>query len=344
MEKKILKWTTWSFGILTVVMCASLYVIPFLKEGVISSFFEGLNFWQNEAQVEIDNNLQVPDGKLNIELPEGITSERVEIENDYIGHTIYVRFPKAIENYSEKYSVRGSSNNIAGLSYYKENGKGVLEIKLDKACEYESSYEDGILCMEIKDLHEVYENVVVIDAGHGGNQPGAVKLDISEKEINLNIVLQLKAMLDQVDEKKIKVFYTRLDDTNPTLQERAEMANQLKADLFISVHNNSSSTGEFSDLSGTMVLYSPDENDSSSKRLATICLENVVSSIGSNDRGIVKGDNIYIVRTSEVPVALIEVGYMTNEVELNKLCTSSYQKKVAQGIYNAIMEAFEKGF
>ena len=344
MEKKLLKWTTYSFGLLTLVMCTSLYLLPFFKEGFSASILTGPIFVPEEAPVEIEDDLDLSNDKLNIELPEGVADEDVEIENDYVGHTVYVRFPKAVKNYSENHIVRGSSDHIAGLSYYRENGKGVLEIRLDKACEHYYSYQDGFLRIEFMDLHDVYEQIIVIDAGHGGKQPGAVKKDVNEKDINLKIVQHLKTMLDKVDEEKMKVFYTRLDDSNPSLQERAEMANQLQADLFISVHNNASASGKFTDLNGTLVLYSPDDNDESSKRLAEICLKNVTASAGSANRGLVKGDNIYIVRTSEVPVALIEVGYMTNTVELNNLCTPAYQKKVAQGIYNAIMEAFEEGF
>lgn len=344
MEKKLLRWTTWSLGILTFGMCTTLYLMPFFEEGFSASILTGPSFISDETQVQIEDDLDLPDDKLNIELPEGVADAEVEVENDYVGHTVYVRFPKYVKNYSENHIVKGSSDHIAGLSYYKESGKGVLEIKLDKACEHYYSYKDGFLRIEFMGLHEVYEHVIVVDAGHGGKQPGAVKKDVYEKELNLSIVKKLKALLDEVDEEKLKVFYTRLDDSNPSLQARAEMANQLQADLFISVHNNASASGKFTDLNGTMVLYSPDENDDSSKRLAEICLKNVTKTAGSKDKGLVKADDIYIVRASEVPVALIEVGYMTNTEELNNLCSSTYQKKVAQGIYNAIMEAFEEGF
>ena len=344
MERKILKWTTFWFGLLTIVMCASLYLLPGLKDGFAAAVQKIPEQLFQEKPIEIDEGLALDDEKLNIELPDGISGKDVQIENDYVNRTIYVRFAKAVDRYSENYIVRGSSNHIANLSYYKENGEGVLEIKLDKACEYFYSYQDGFLCMELKDLHEVYEKVVVIDAGHGGTQPGAVKKDISEKNLNLDIVLQLKKILDQEDEKKIKVFYTRLDDSNPSLAERADMANQLNADLFISVHNNASADGKFDNTNGTMVLYSQKQDEEDSKRLAQICLDNVNESAGSKDLGLVKGDHIYIIRTSNVPVALIEVGYMTNTKELNNLCSAEYQKKVAKGIYNAIMQAFEEGF
>ena len=344
MDKRILKWTTWWFGLLTIVMCTSLYFLPSLKDGFSAAVQTVPELLFQETTVEIDENPVLDEHKLNIELPENLTGQDVQISNDYVNHTIYVRFAKAVENYSEKYIVRGSSNHIANLSYYKESGEGVLEIKLDKACEYFYSYQDGFLRLEIKDLHEVYEKVVVIDAGHGGTQPGAVKKDICEKNLNLDIVLKLKELLDEVDENKIKVFYTRLEDSNPSLAERANMANQLAADLFISVHNNASADGKFSNTSGTMVLYSQKQADEESKRLAQICLENVNASTGSKNLGLVKADDIYIVRNSKVPVALIEVGYMTNTKELNNLCDAEYQRKTAQGIYNAIMQAIEEGF
>lgn len=318
--------------------------MPDLKEGFAAAVQTMPEKLFQETPVEIDDDYVLEEDKLNIELPEGVAGQEVQITNDYVNHTLYVRFPVAVDNYSENYIVRGSSNHIANLTYYKENGEGVLEIKLDKTYEHFYSYQDGFLRLEFKDLHEVYEKIVVVDAGHGGTQPGAVKKDICEKDLNLGIVLQLKELLDEVESKKLKVFYTRLEDTNPSLADRADMANQLEADLFISIHNNASADGRFSNVNGTMVLYSESQDENASKRLAQICLENVNESTGSKNLGLIKGDDIYIIRTSKVPVALIEVGYMTNTKELNNLCDTEYQRKAAEGIYNAIMQAFEEGF
>lgn len=295
-----------------------------------------------ETMIEIEDSLLNKE-ELNIELPDDVHWKDVMIENDYVNHSIYVNFPNGVDNYSDDYVVRGSSDHIANLSYYKDGETGVLEINLDKACEYYYSYKSGFLCLKLLDMHDVYEKVVVIDAGHGGKMPGAVKKNIREKDINLEIVLKIKALLDELDEKKVKVFYTRLEDVNPSLTDRVNLANSLEADIFISIHNNASASGKFNNENGTMVLYSPDETNES-KRLAELCLENVNESTGSKRLGLVKADHIYIVANSEVPVALIEVGYMTNTKELNKLCDSKYQQKVAEGVYSAIMQAFEEGF
>lgn len=301
----------------------------------------------SDTQVENDKPEASVEKKeeLNIELPEGLDGSNVTIVNDYLNQTVSIRFDKGADNYSEACRVFGSSNHISTLSYYRDGEAGVLEVKLDQVCEMFYRYRDNFLCVEFVDPHEIYDKVIVVDAGHGGRAPGAVKKDVYEKNLNLAIVNEIKALFDEIDDNSVKVYYTRLTDTNPTLAQRVELANKANADLFISIHNNSSASGKFNEKQGTMVLYSQsDTSEYSSKHFAEICLENVMAAAGSNRRGLAKGDYVYIVRTSEVPVALIEVGYMTNLDELAKLQTAEYQKKVAQGVYNAVMQAFEEGY
>ena len=93
------------------------------------------------------------------------------------------------------------------------------------------------------------------------------------------------------------------------------------------------------------MLYSQsDDRKLGSKRLAQICMDNVTKETGSSAFGLLEADNIYIIRTSNAPVALVEAGYMTNREELDNLTNPDYQKKMAQGIYNAIMQAFDEGY
>ena len=215
---------------------------------------------------------------------------------------------------------------------------------MDHVYELKTEYDSAYYYFDFLTPQEVYDKVVVIDAGHGGRAPGANKQGVNEKEIDLDIVLQLKKILDE-DDHNIGVYYTRTDDSNPTFDQRVQLANKSDADLFISVHNNSDATGNFTKVKGTQVMYSEsDDAKLSSKKLAEICLKNVVDTTGSENRGLLKGDSIYIIRTSKVPVALIEVGFMTNYKELDLLNSTSYQKKAAEGIYNAINEAFQEGY
>jgi len=186
-----------------------------------------------------------------------------------------------------------------------------------------------------------------VDAGHGGSAPGAVKLNIMEKDLNLAIVLELKKLLDQLEEEQnIKVYYTRTEDVNPTLDQRVQLANKVHANMFISVHNNSTRDGEMSDYNGTEVMYDEEkENETMGSRyLSEIMLEETVKVTKSKNDGLIQGHNIYIIRTSDVPVALVEVGFMTSVQELEKLKTKKYQKQAAEGIYNGILRALEEGF
>lgn len=342
MEKQILKWTSVCSVVLTVAICISLYYLPSVKDNVV--------FWSRligkETPIEIeDGTAEIEKEQLHIELPEGIDGKDITITNDYLTQTIYVKFAQAIENYSENYSVKGKSDHIANMSYYKEGDAGVLAIQLDKVCEISYIYKGGNLCVNIIDPHDIYDKIIVVDAGHGGRMPGAVKKGIYEKTINLEIVRQIKEVFDEADDDSLKVYYTRLDDTNPSLMERANLANCVDADLFISIHNNASNTGFFNNQHGTLVLYSADdEGELNSKRFAEICMEHINNSAGSVNLGFADGDDLYVVRNSKVPAVLIEVGYMTNTTELDNLTNPEYQRKVAEGIYDAVMQAFEEGY
>ena len=139
----------------------------------------------------------------------------------------------------------------------------------------------------------------------------------------------------------MKVYYTRTDDSNPSYDERAGLANKADADLFISIHNNSYSRS--SAIKGTEVIYNPaDESEFSSKRLAEICLEEVTGELGSRNRGLIAGSDIHIMHRSKVPVALIEVGFMSNREELKLLNSEEYQDRAAKAVYKAIFRALEE--
>jgi N-acetylmuramoyl-L-alanine amidase len=297
---------------------------------------------QNPSSVvETANDLG---GKLSVELPENVDFSDVTLENDYLTQTVYLTIPTESNDYFSDYRVRGSCDHIQGISYYRQEDKGVIALALDRVYELESEYADGNVYLSFLDPHDVYDKVVVIDAGHGGRDGGADKLGVTEKEINLAILLELKDIFADSGEN-IGVYYTRTDDSNPSLDQRVQLANKSGADLFVSIHNNSSHNGSLSSLNGTEVMYSEsDDSILSSKRFAQICQDHLTAALGSKDIGLLEGDSIYIIRTSEAPVALIEVGFITNREELGKLTTADYQKLAAQSIYDAIEQAFEEGY
>mgnify|MGYP001030798765 CR=1 FL=1 len=297
-----------------------------------------LAFYTEQAEKKEDITFRQ---QLRLELPPDMTEDEVIIKNDYVKQLVTIQIPGVEKDYFSKHPLLGRSDSIDDL--YME--KGVIEITLDAVYEVKSAVEEGYLYVDFLTPQQVYDKVIVIDAGHGGGAPGAIKQGIMEKDINLAIVLQLKELLEQCD-RNIGVYYTRTEDINPTFEHRAQLGGKAKANLYISVHSNSTTDGQMSEYNGTEVMYdeTKDEEGRSSKHLAQICLEEVTELTGSKNNGLTHGNGIYIIRNNEVPAALIETGFMTNQTELNKLVSSEYQELMAQGIYNAIMRALDEGY
>lgn len=340
MQEKILKISTVILTLTTVLAMIVLGQFPRVKtekEQEQMSGLEKLDYDTAKAQQEEVSFFQ----QLRLELPKGVSEADVRIENNYIKQLITITIPEADKDYFDSHPLLGRSDHIDEL--YME--KGVIDITMDAVYEVESTVADGFLYLDFRTPQEVYDKVVVIDAGHGGRAPGAIKQGIQEKDLNLGILVKLKALLDQND-KNIGVYYTRTEDNNPTFEQRAQLANKSGANLFISIHNNSTTDGVMSGYNGTEVMYdeAKSEEGFSSKHLAEICLEETTAALGSKNNGLTQGNSIYIIRNSQVPVALIEVGFMTNQEELDKLKSEEYQQQAAQGIYNAIMRALEEGY
>lgn len=276
---------------------------------------------------------------LSIPLPDDVKEDDITIENSYIDQTILITIDHVDEKFFDDNKLKGSSDHISDIVYGSSGGLAKIELDLDSVYEYHSEMVDNSLNLSFITPKSMYDKIVVIDAGHGGRDNGTEHYNIAEKEINLDIVLKLKELLDKSD---IKAYYTRLDDTKPSNASRVNLANSVDADFFISVHNNGDRTASSS--AGTEVLYHDTEQDKEygSKWLAQLCQDELIKQLGSRDRGLVSGSDIKIIRLSNVPAALVEVGFITNKSEARKLGNDSYQEKAAKGIFNAIKKAYEE--
>lgn len=173
--------------------------------------------------------------------------------------------------------------------------------------------------------------IIVIDPGHGGSDPGAVYSRIYEKDLNLDIAVRLKELLE---ESGARVLMTRESDIYVSLYTRADIANQVGAHLFVSIHNNSSTNPS---TSGTMTLYFPSPEK---KAFAQILHKAVVETLGLPDLGISERPNLVVTRETKMPSALVEVAFMSNERDLALLKTAEFRQKAAEGIYKGILMYF----
>ena len=279
-------------------------------------------------------------GQLRLELPGDIHEDDIAIENHYIDQTVQIKIPGIGESYFFDYPMIGSSDHIDDIIYEVENDEGVIDIMLDQVYELDLTVQESYIYIDFIDPHERYDKIVVIDAGHGGSDPGAMKQKISEKDIDLAIVRKMMALFEASD-ANIGVYYTRTDDSNPSLEQRVQLANLLQADLFLSVYNNSTASGRMSGIHGTEVMYRVSDESGKSKAFAQNCLDALLWNLGSQSKGVVAGDEIYIVRTAQMPVALAEIGFMTNQEELDLLNSEEYQQRAAQALYDAMIKTLE---
>jgi N-acetylmuramoyl-L-alanine amidase len=172
--------------------------------------------------------------------------------------------------------------------------------------------------------------IIAVDPGHGGNDPGmvGVKHKTYEKDLNLSTSLYLKEELEKLG---AKVVMTRTeDDEKPELSERVRIAEEAGSDAFISVHYNSSPKK----VSGTLTFYYSQQDD---RKLARAVESELAKGIGLKSNGISYG-NFHVLRENDVPAALVELGFLTNEKDEEIARTEEYQRAaaaaIAQGLVN----------
>ncbi|GFN30717.1 N-acetylmuramoyl-L-alanine amidase family protein [Paenibacillus xylaniclasticus] len=169
---------------------------------------------------------------------------------------------------------------------------------------------------------------VVIDAGHGGKDPGAGYAGAYEKTFNLSIVLKVKQILDQ--DKRLQVTYTRLDDTYPELSDRVKIANNLKADAFVSIHANASTSSK---TNGTETYYYRQD----SKAFAEIMHKHLIAATGLKNNGVRIG-NYKVIRETTMPAILLESGYLSNASDCKALFDPVVQNRIAAAVAAGIKE------
>ena len=174
---------------------------------------------------------------------------------------------------------------------------------------------------------EVIKNKVVLDAGHGGSDYGAIREGINEKDITLDITQRVASILKS---KGYKVALTRANDTYVSLQDRVEFSENETPEIFVSIHVNSAVAVE---PKGIETHYYHDY----SKELARVVQNHLIKDINTKDRGLLKS-KFYVINHTTVPAILIETGFISNEEERNELVTDSRKQKTAKAIAEGIIE------
>ena len=175
------------------------------------------------------------------------------------------------------------------------------------------------------------KQTVVLDAGHGGSDTGAIGANIYEKDITLDITKRVEKILK---EKGYDVKMTRTDDSYVSLQDRVTFSESYSPDIFVSVHVNSSVKPE---ITGIETHYYHQESMS----LAQTVHASLASTIHSNDRGLFKS-KFYVINHTTSPAILIEIGFISNEEERNQMLSETRKQQTAQSIADGIQKYLQQ--
>lgn len=193
----------------------------------------------------------------------------------------------------------------------------------------------------------VRKNTVVLDAGHGGGDPGKVGVgDVVEKEINLTIAKKVEQLLKK---EKVKVIMTREEDMMlggekgsgtkaEDMKERVRIINEEAPQLAVSIHQNSYQDAV---VHGAQVFY---YSGSEEGEAAAKVMQNALLSVDAENTRQAKANNTYyLLKRTEVPTVIVECGFLSNSEDAANLCDEQYQDKVSEAICKGILEIIHKG-
>ena len=200
------------------------------------------------------------------------------------------------------------------------------------------SEADGYIYIKPVLPKERYSKIIVLDAGHGGSDPGASGNGLIEKNLTLSMLNKARALFDS--DGTIKCYATRTTDTYPSFNDRTDLGNDV-GDAFISIHINDAANTSAAGTE-TYSLYANDQgNGLTSYGLASEILKNLLSQLGTKDRKV-KSENWIVLRQSKIPASLIEIGFITNSGDAAIMGSDAGQQKVAQAIFDSVKNLFNQ--
>ncbi len=306
----------------------------------------------NTSYTEIDVDTTNPNLLKNVSYDSGknaivlkkeelFSIENAEHTDDYLHGKYQIVLPGDYSSIYGSGTMNLPNTEVSSVTFSQQQGKTAITFTQNNVRAYTVTEEANDYYIHIKNPKEVYDKVLVLDAGHGGMDPGTNGNGLKEKDLNLSILQKAYEKLQQTD--KVKVYVTRIDDTYPENTARAEMANDI-ADVFLSIHMNSASPNPTPN--GTEALFITHETDVAGKltsqTVATVVLKNVVNALGTNNRGL-KYDteeqkNLIVLNRTTVPAVIIETLFLSNPGDAKKISDQQYQQKVAEAIYDSIIE------
>ncbi len=262
------------------------------------------------------------EGFFCIPVPDGTAAEDIMIEDRAMDGMTIISIPAKDENYYYKHNLSGSKNNISEIGFSFLDGKVIFEIHTEGISVLSSESDDSFLYLRYDRPGDIYERIILIDPGHGGEDSGSEAYGICEKDIMLGIAEKTR----EVSDNKTGVFFTRTGDSFVPAKEREEYVKKLKPDLLITLHTNADGSTRIT--RGVEVDYNKDELKESAEKLA----DELLRLSGASEKSVLKKRDIPGFEGTDVPVIFIKTGFITNRSEAQLMASQDYQEKAAKAI------------
>ena len=335
--------------ILGIIVVFLMVIILFLSGMIAKELYEGKNRGVQSVQSSIESNNDVKDDNSEINIEPKVEEQQEEVNKETEQSESKVEETKREEPKIEEPKIEETQKE---------------EIKKEEIKKTEPKQQENNKNNQIQQNITKNNKVIAIDPGHqikGDSSkepigPGATETKAkvtggatgvatkqTEYELNLKVALLLQKKLQ---EKGYTVVMTRTShNVNISNRERAEIANNANAAAFIRIHANGS---ENSDDNGAMTICQTASNPyngnlyAQSKALSTYILDELVNATGCNKQYVWETDTMSGINWSQVPVTIVEVGYMTNPQEDLLMASADYQDKIARGIANGLDKFFSE--
>lgn len=290
--------------------------------------------------ISYDNTQETPTINIDTDGQSGsITLNNITYTDNYNERKFKIILPGDYTSYFGTNKMQVNDSVIQDISFVLNSAKNTeITITSTSIREFRIEETSNGLAIKAYKPKELYKNVVVLDAGHGGNDPGANLSTLKESDINLGVMLELQKLMPSME--NTKVYYTRTSDVRPTLEQRATLANEVEADVFISLHCNSFGPT----YRGTETLYFPGSTSTglTSAKLARIIQTQFTANTQLEDYALKERTNLYVLKYTTMPAIILEMGYITNDYDRSFLSDKNYYDELAKGVYLGIVEVFKQ--
>ncbi|MCL2362936.1 MAG: N-acetylmuramoyl-L-alanine amidase family protein [Defluviitaleaceae bacterium] len=302
-----------------------------------------LNHGSNQVSISMHeglNGIRYDFATRELRIPKtmAIDLSRVQLDEDYLINRYIFTFPVSGLGSGSIHIGDGYVNSVT----MRQNAMGYTQVVFDTArvMAFTVHVTSTELVIRGNLPREVYDFIVIIDPGHGGRDPGAVHHGIRESDVVLAISHLVMGHLER--NPNIRAYMTRSSDVTVANAWRAAFANEKMADLYVSIHANA--VNNRPTVTGVETWYMNHSREATrgitSREFARIMQYNLIMATGAIDRGIKPNSNWIVLRDTNMPAVLMEVGFLSNREEAMRLNNPQHQQVIARAIYDGIVEAY----